>query len=211
MFIIDHLAQHSVSDADGRNELNTLSVLGSGIHSIVQTVESYEQAIRSHLGTAAKSSGFYGFGMPGLPPSAESLLPCLFHWYGITICNYARLVGFLSGISSGVYTRSATEDSSNYKLIKEHCDNYVSSIPELEPVKIWRNKVFAHFALTDPRANDNAALLDVSTMSPTSFLGGRFHVGGVTIACRGAAISMPAWSITETYEQLSSRFWRAPD
>lgn len=204
---IDHISNAEVSISDGNNELFTMSALAAGLKSIDFTVRQVEEPIRIKLGDDLDSSMFFGFGMPGVSRSFEELLPCLFHWYGVSVCNYARLVGFLTGISCGAYTRNSVENPDEYKKIKVFCDNYVASIPELTAVSHWRNKVFAHFALTDPRSKDNGAMLDVSTMSPTMFSNGRFQLGGMQVMCRGGTVEMPAWSITETHEKLSSRFW----
>jgi hypothetical protein len=201
MPIVDHVAGIEGTEAECLNELITLECLTTGLAALAMQVSSYEKPFRG------RKIFCVGFGLPDMPPGAEDLLPCLFHWFGTSLCNYARLVGFISGIHSGAFSRSATEDPANFDLIKKHCTSYVKSIPELEPVQIWRNKVFAHFALTDPRKSDNAALLDVSTMSPIVLIDGRFSVGGVVIATRGAEVEMPTWSMTSVFEALEARYW----
>lgn len=208
--VVDHVAGHAAAETDALNELVTLRRLAFGLHTLANTVKSLERQAHERVRPEDGPSFFFGSGMPGLSQANEALLPCLFHWYGVTICNYARLVGFLSGLSSSAYKRDATEDESNYGLIKSHCTAYCASIREIEPILLWRNKVFAHFAITAPRVGeDNAALLDVSTMSPIAFFNARFRVGGVVIQCRGAEVELPNWSITESFEQLAPRFWPA--
>jgi hypothetical protein len=200
MTLIDHVAQLAADPDDAVNELTTLSTLRAGLFTLANQVAGYEQPIRG------RKIFFVGFDF-GLPNGADDFLPCLFHWFGTSLCNYARLVGFLGGVHSGVYPRHATEDPGQFKLIESHCTNYVESVPELEPVLLWRNKVFAHFAITAPRKQDNAALLDVSVMSPICVMDGRFSVGGLTMAIRGAEVSMPQWSMTRVFESLEARYW----
>ena len=206
MPIIDYVAGYEISELDGINELATLNCLATGLEKLVQEVRVLEQPIQIYERNNRKKNFFFGSGF-NLPIGAEQLLPCYFHWFGTSVCNYARLTGFLSGIATGVFSRNASLDTANYGLIKKHCDSYVDSISELEPIKVWRNKVFAHFAMTDPRPKDNAALLDASVMSPIGYFDGRFRVGGMVIGSSGADVEMPPWSVTESFELLASRFW----
>lgn len=201
MHTIDHIARVVCTEEDCLNELTTLACLRTGLSALANQIALLEKPYKG------KRTFFMGFGLPGLPPGAEELLPCYFHWFGTSLCNYARLVGFVSGVHSGVYSRDATEDSNNFEKIKSHCNAYVTSVQELAPVLLWRNKVFAHFALTDPRKSDNAALLDASTMSPITLIDGRFSVGGVTICARGGEVEMPTWSVTSVFESLEDRYW----
>ena len=210
MRTVDHVNAFQVSEEDANNELVTLECLSVGLAELVKQVKLLEAPMQSYEST----NGWGGFSVTGfdfeeygVPANEQLLLPCYFHWFGTSVCNYARLVGFVAGVGSGVFPRNATEDPRNFELIKKHCDSYVDSITDLEPIKIWRNKVFAHFAITDPRSKDNAALLDVSTMSPMSYSNGRFRVGGAVIMVRGAEIEMPPWSVTESFERLAPRYW----
>lgn len=212
MVIIDHIQPVNVVTADAINELITLESLSTGLTALANQVALLEKPFQDYEARYRKRIFFTGFGMSTpdgtrLTTEQERLLPCFFHWYGNTICNYARLVGFLSGVANGVFERSTTVDSKNYTTIKRHCGAYVDSIPEMEAIKHWRNKVFAHFALTDPYRDDIATMLDVSVMSPITYLEGRFRVGGMVHSTRGGEIEMPDWSITESHEKLSARFW----
>ena len=48
-----------------------------------------------------------GFGL--FDDETENLLTCMFHWFGTSIYNYARLVGFIGGLNS-TYTDAALDD-----------------------------------------------------------------------------------------------------
>lgn len=205
MLVIDHLAQLDVDEATGVNELTTLGSLATGLSTLAQQVLLLEEPLVRDEQERRKKIFFFGFGL--LTPEQEQLLPCLFHWFGTSICNYARLVGFLSGLASGVYTREQVSDPKFHAVVRKHCADYVNSVPELEPIKIWRNKVFAHFAIADPRKDDNAALLDASVMSPISYFNSRLRVGGIINTNNGAEAELPHWSVTEAYEALTPRYW----
>lgn len=209
MRIVDHVVRVQVSENEVNNELVTLDCLAEGLAQLANAVKLIEAPIQryeSSIGVPLSGSGF-DCESYGLPANVSLLLPCYFHWFALSVCNYARLVAFVNGVGSGEFARNATEDPRNFNLIKRHCDSYVDSIAELEPIKIWRNKVFAHFAITDPRSGDNAALLDVSTMLPMDYSNGRFRVGGMVIMARGAEVEMPPWSVTESFELLAPRYW----
>lgn len=212
MFRIDYVQALDVDEQDAVNEIGTLTCLASGLAVLAHQVAVLEAPIQAYEQAHRKRVRFTGFDveLPDgtiLPSGSEQLLPCYFHWFGTSVCNLARLVGFLSGVASGAYERKATEDREQWQVIARHCGTYVDSIPELTTIKLWRNKVFAHFAITDPRKNDNPGLLDVSAMSPVTYIDGRFRVGGMFHHIRGADVDMPQWSVTEAFEQLAPRFW----
>jgi hypothetical protein len=150
----------------------------------------------------------------GLREDAVHLLPCFFHWYGVSLMNYARLVGFLSGLSCGAFTRHDLEDDNTFQAVIEHCNSYVASVPELSAIKVWRDKVAGHFAITAPRKkHDNPALLDFSVMYPVGYDNGRFRVGVMSFLRTDSAGNahtgkLPPWSLTETHEALQGRYWK---
>lgn len=198
-----------VDESIGLNELTTLHCLGVGLSALAQQVRLVEAPLIQQENERRKKIFFYGFGL--LSPAEEFIVPCYFHWFGASVCNYARLVGYLSGLANGSYTREQSYDPGYHSIVRQHCSDYVDSIPELRPIKVWRNKVFAHFAITDPRSNDSAALLDASIMSPITYMDSRLRVGGTISGSYGAEVEMPKWSVTESYEALASRFWAAND
>jgi hypothetical protein len=205
--IVDHILRYEVGEREANNELVTLHQLAVGLAALANTVAQLEAPLQQ----GPNRQAFFDLTPLGIDQQTADLLPSLFHWYGTTVCNYARLVGFLSGIAIGKYERNVGEDPDNYDMIKKQCDDYIARVPELAEVLVWRNKVFAHFAITAPRNGkkdqDNAALLDVSTMSPIAFSNRRFHAGGLMNFTRGAEAQMPTWSLTRNYELLSKRYW----
>jgi hypothetical protein len=212
--IIDHIQAIHLPDGQGRNELTTLACLRAGLELLANRIAHLEKPFQEE--ERVTNSQIMSVGNdPSLPPGAVALLPCFFHWFGVSVCNYVRLVGFLRGLAQGAYDRTALEDPAKFKLIVEQCDDYVTSVSEIAPVKLWRDKIAAHFAITAPRkASDNVALLDFSVMYPVGYDSGRFRVNVLSLSRSDASgstheASMPPWSVTEVFEHLSRRYWPA--
>ena len=78
------------------NELHSLNYLAVGLKFLYDQVQKLEAEIASRISKGKKS---FHFGnspvMKGIP---QDLVACSFHWYAVTACNYAKLVGWLSGI-----------------------------------------------------------------------------------------------------------------
>ncbi|SOD21033.1 hypothetical protein [Nitrosomonas ureae] len=200
MIALDHIYAISVDPIEANNELTILKFLRTGLASLAHETAQLEAPFREDR------VFFYGFRLP-LPPDKIELIPCYFHWFGTSLFNYARLVGFFEGVVQGKYSRDSINDSSLFETISLHCKSYVETVPEFAPVLAWRNKVFAHFALTAPRKVDSAALLDFSVMSPIGLFDGRFCVGNMIVTMQGGEAQLPQWSLTETFEKLAPRYW----
>lgn len=212
--IIDHALGTSIDESSCENELSTLGTLREGLCQIAQDVKYREHAIHSKQRESRKSSSFWGF-----PPDQDERelqwVTCLFHWYGVSVCNFARLVGLLKNLSENTITRKTLEirEKKVCNGVKDSCDQYTKNIPELAEVLKWRHKVFAHFAITAPHKDDNIATLDVSVMSPVGFDGGRFAIGGPLslkkINAKGerTTSNLPPWSLTQVHENLAKRYW----
>lgn len=205
MAVLDHIARIEIDDAVGHNEQTTLATLATGLSVLARTVGDLEQPLIRAEQERGTRVFFQGFGL--LDPAQEQLLSCIFHWFGMSVCNYARLVGYLSGLSAGVYTREQASDPAFHGVVRRHCTNYVDSIPELQNIKIWRNKVYAHFAITDPRPDDNPAMLDLTVMSPVTYVHSRLRAGGMILTINNHDAELPHWSVTEAFECLAPRFW----
>lgn len=133
-----------------------------------------------------------------------------FSWFATSLTAYLQLVPLadrLRGNPSLLHT--LTRDR---KTVKALGQDFVDKLcPE---IRDWRNQVGAHAALADPRRDDNLALLLASVSYTVSAKSGRFFVGigGHAIIASGSSepIAMhtwKAWSITETFDRLSPRFW----
>ena len=209
--IIDHLVPTQVSEDIGFNELVTLDSIKIGLNLIAITVWQNEEPLRREDEAANRRSIHFGH-RPGTDRRQTLLLPCYFHWFGVSLCNYVRLVGFLTALKNGTVTRQHLESNAGRKRIAGASTAYVREVTEIREVLIWRNKVAAHFAITDPREDDNLVTLDMSVMYPVSYSERRYRVGDVAIARNsdGSApieSQIPTWSITEVYERVAPRYW----
>jgi hypothetical protein len=82
----------------------------------------------------------------------------------------------------------------------------------LPEVYLWRHKVAAHFAIIDPRNDDNAADLAMSVIFPVSYDDDAFYTGSLklTINTRGKQSTSRQdmrWSVTHTHKKLIPRYW----
>lgn len=211
--IIDHVLGMHLDESCCKNELSTLRTLEAGLCHIAQEVRQRELTVYSQPIKSGPPASFWG-----VPPDRDERelqwVTCLFHWYGVSVCNLARLAGLIKGFSEQRIFRQTieSEDKKDRRDAKENCDNYTKSISELVEVFKWRHKVFAHFAITNPRKDDNIATLDVSVMSPPGFDDGRFKVGLFSLTKTDSTKStvqstLPCWSLTQVHEDLVKRYW----
>ena len=85
----------------------------------------------------------------------------------------------------------------------------------LPEVRLWRNKIGAHFTRSSPTTKDNEADQQLSVMNPIEYHSGSFHAGSAVFAIFSSsgvnAISNSKqsmmWSLTETHEKLTARYW----
>lgn len=134
-----------------------------------------------------------------------NLVPCAFNWFSTTLVNYLRLVALVELMNQKSWKSTDIVEPANAQAIKNHCRSYVSTVvPE---VYLWRNKVAAHFAATDPFRDDNLGTLEHSIMNPVSFNYPYYYVGIMKKVVGTAESELPNWALTETYERLAPRFW----
>lgn len=197
------------------NELVTLRNLEVGLHELAVSVWRQEEPLRRE-DEAENVKRFFLGNAPEMNPHMTALLPCFFHWYGVTLCNYVRLVGFVGAVESGRISEELLQnrDKASRAEIRSACDEYVGSVTEVQDVVKWRNKVAAHFARTDPRKDDNPMTLEASIVYPVSYDAGRFRVGSWVLGQvrpddTEHESEIPMWSLTETHEQLARRYWPA--
>ena len=207
--LLDGIEPLEVSHAPYANEIRNLRTMSLGLRRLAETIKPTEMRFQQQTGGNLLVS-MYG----GTTPEEDDrldLIACTFHWFGVTVCNYARLVGFIRGLDKGEFTRADLTDKSRFETIKQPIASYVGRVPELANVKVWRDKVSAHPAITDPRKDDNIATLDMSVIFPVSFENGLYVVGGMTLMKSNSTgshqSSLPQWSLTQVFESLIPRYW----
>lgn len=191
------------------NEQRTLQMLSTGLVGIASNIKQRELAWQKQFSAKVKFQS-YGLDIDGTKGNLDQIA-CFFHWFGVSLCNYARLVGFVRGLSVNDFSRADLSDPAKFKTVKESVDEYVNAVPELSDVVVWRNKVGAHFAITAPHKSDNLSTLDMSIMFPVTFTNGQYRVGELTLTRKNSSgthtSAIPCWSVTEVFENLLPRYW----
>ncbi|MBX7105461.1 MAG: hypothetical protein K1X57_15355 [Gemmataceae bacterium] len=205
---LDQVEELIVDSQSYFNEVRTLGMLQTGLKSLAGQIRGREMRY------ADVTKAMTCFQMGGTSPEEVAeldFIACIFHWFGVSICNYARLIGFIRGLELKEFGRDDLKDKTTFERIKTSVKRYVESIPELAPVLVWRNKVGGHFAITDPRKDDNIATLNMSVMFPVTLESGLYFVGGISLTQENSAgahsSAIPRWSVSEVFEELLPRYW----
>jgi len=179
------------------NELMSLQYLSVGLSFLYKQVKKLETIVTKRIDPTIR---VFSYGndprMAGIP---RDLVACSFHWYSVSVCNYALMVGWL---------RYNIEPTSSLPW------DYVDSI--IPAVRAWRDKVAAHFSKADIRyRGDNIAEKEISVFYPIGFYDDAFYAAPMklTMTKKGKRITSDAlqkWSLTKTHEQLLPRYWPAP-
>ncbi len=133
----------------------------------------------------------------------------LMHWYSINLMNFANCCGLVKFLNEkGIQPEKLSEDNGVRKDLKKYQKDYIDSIPELTPIKYFRNKASAHLAFTDP-FNDNAATLVESISLIPSFINGKLTIGTLK---RGKGDVMSGfgdheWSLVDNFDSLINRYF----
>ncbi|MBF8267822.1 MAG: hypothetical protein HW388_1330 [Dehalococcoidia bacterium] len=189
--ILDHIEGLELIDNKADEHFDScmaLARLGEGLWWIYREVAQLEvqaqiEATRDNVGVALVGGV--------LANKPMGMLSCAFQWYAVSACNYAQLVGWLANRN----TNSAKE--------------YVQKV--MPRLLNYRNKVAAHFAITDPR-RDNEADLAASVMTHVVYIQGRLCAAALTpvVKNNGSEITVSrdfSWSLTLAHERLTPRYW----
>lgn len=204
MIVIDKILEIQVDPNRYNNECNALIHLRSGLLALYNSVKPLELSINEkHSGLS-----FFGHNPELIPDESYFMLPSIYHWFALSIVNYSRLVGYIVARDQGHVTDADLQLKPERVKIKKACNAYIESLSDIKEVLKWRNKVAAHYALTDPRPDDNISTLEASIIYPVSFDDGRFRTG-MWIYSKGEGLDseIPSWSLTEIFELLSKRYW----
>lgn len=202
--IIDYLVPTEIPADIGIFELSTLMSLEMGLNHIALTVWQKEARLRSKDEIARRTADL------GTDPREARLLEFQFHWFGVSLCNYVGLVGFLASLNTGIVGREDLQNTRGRKRIVSACQAYMDRVPEIRDVLRWRNASADYFAIPNFRDEDRVVALDMAPLHPIALVGGRYHVRpwdqgkGAPGARR---YGFPQWSITELYQRLARRYW----
>jgi len=189
--ILDHIEGLKLTDDEVDQHFNArmaLARLGEGLFSLYRQIGALEVRTRAEATRKNVTLVITGGILEDKP---IGLLSCAFQWYAVSACNYAQLIGWLA-------TRNADSAREYMKRVRPRLANY-------------RNKVAAHFALTDPR-RDNEADLAASVMTHIVYTHGRLCAAALTpiVKSDGQEITVSrnlSWSLTLAHERLVPRYW----
>lgn len=208
---VDFLEQINIDKSLYKQQVEMLGHLRAGLENLYTKCKAVENKIQHenecYVQAQTFSLLFYS--------SSEfyDALPCYFHWFSVTAINYARLIGYFYGIHKGdIDATKSNLSKQEQKKIKGICSNYVKSITELKPVEVYRNKVAAHFAVTDPYSDDNFVTMNFSAINLAGLCDSRLVSKAEMTLIQDkngqlVADDIPIWSLTKVFEDLSSRFW----
>lgn len=192
--LIDYIDKLQLSEEEAEkrfNELNALRYLASGLGFLYNQILKIETQVAERT---PKNKRVFHFGnSPDLEGIPQNLVACAFHWYAVTVCNYVKLIGWLANHGDSDKARE-----------------YMERV--LPQVYLWRHKVAAHFAIIDPRKEDNDADLAMSVMFPISFDDDAFYTGSLTLTINTGGRQSTSrqdirWSLTHTHHDLIPRYW----
>ncbi len=211
MITFDHIENLTFPADQFHNEFQTFRSLGSGVLYVARQVWEIEQQEKLRKGAVIMT-----FAGTDLPQHFADLMPNLFAWFCINTCNLARTVGFVRAVGLGIVTRQELGGCDGQEKLRKAIKEYLDGIPEIAPLKAWRNKIAAHPAFTAPESKgsnrDTFSFLELSSLYPVNWAIDRFTVGGTFIRRQlGGGVTeeatLPQWSVTEAAESLQRRYW----
>jgi len=194
--IIDHVNNYDVPDSHLRahaNEVNCLRALSDGLWFLYRNVKKVECHMLSQLHPNVRV--FSAGNDPLTAHMPKSLIACSFHWYAVSACNVVGLLAWLMH----TYDPSLPAPRAYMREV-------------LPAVKVWRDKVAAHFARWDVTSRDSEAEQKASVLPSVVWSDDAFYVGAWTLRVKhgknvSTSKSIKRWSLTKVHEQLSDRFW----
>lgn len=114
--LLDGIEELKVNRSEYVNEIGSLRTLFNGLRKLNKSVKRSEVAFEKAGGDRVK---VWVFG--GAMESQHSLdvKACMFHWFGLSLCNYARLVGFVRGLHLGELVRADLTDKKGVEKVKK--------------------------------------------------------------------------------------------
>jgi hypothetical protein len=186
------------TESSALQNAHALSYLPVGLHRLAETVRRHENQVPNLFGGDVPDMMAFGF------PNSQ-ILSCFFAWFAVSLVNYLRLVALIKLLEDKEWRPEDLRNKANHASIKSHCTAYVRRV--IPSIYRWRNKVAAHFAITDPFHDDSLGTLEVSLFEPITYNRPYFKVG--TFSWRGGtdASERDPWALTETFETLAPRLW----
>lgn len=195
--VLDHLDHIQVPGKvfeQSVNEYWALLYLWEGLEFLYRQVKACDERVKQKVNPDGQNEILITGNHPHLQGIPNSLLTCAFHWYAISACQYVRTVG----------TIAYRQDNKRQQAL----DYLKKVIPE---VRVYRDKVAAHFSWNSKHPEDNDAERLLSAMPQLGFRNDSFFVGSLTVALsKGGKKSnsgkIKPWSLCKVHEQLRERY-----
>jgi hypothetical protein len=196
--ILDHLDGITVPGNvfdQPTNEYWALVCLHQGMEFLHSQALKIEHVAKQRMNPSGNLRVFHMGTLPDIPEVPRALLTCAFHWYAISACQYVRTVGAIA------FRQDCTRPDPGAYVEKV--------IPE---VKVFRDKVAAHFAGMTKNKHDNEAERLASLLPPLTFEDDSWYVGGMTVGLSGGgkvstSEAIKPWSLCRVHEELRKRYW----
>ncbi len=190
---IDNVTVQGKPFAEPGNEYYALICIRSGLGQLYRWARKCDEVCLSQLDP--KKNYFFMGNVPEVSGIPHTLLTCAFQWYAISACQYVKTIG----------TIAYRQDNTGTKPLV-----YLNSI--IPEVKVYRDKVAAHFAWLTKNSHDNEAERLASIIPQVIFSKDSFHVGAMNISMgrRGKMTTskeIKPWSIVKIHRRLQERYW----
>lgn len=179
--------------------------LKEGLLALGFGLRQYEIELKLQNKDTLHSGGWTYIG--GMPIPHSGQIVCQFHWYANTLVNYLRLIGFIDITAKKNITLNDYKNEKNNQIrreVKQYCTDYVKTVAP--DIYVWRNKVSAHFSMTDPQ-DDSLSTIVNSVILGLNWNGKSLVMAPTGVVFDGQHPNIPGWSLTEHFESLMERLW----
>jgi hypothetical protein len=198
VIILDHLEGISIDPANA--PFANYGALRSSCEGLTMLAHTVRDAERNLIASDPHAESVVLHAFPRVP----SIISCAFDWFSVTLVNYLKLVALIHLMNIRGWKSSSLNDRKKQDEIRKHCSSYAKRVaPE---VSVWRDKVAAHFAATDPRS-DNLGTVMQSVMSEVEFKYPYYYVGLLKFTSRTEKSALQTWALTKVYDDLRPRLW----
>ncbi|WP_370556620.1 hypothetical protein NMD86_08250 [Edwardsiella tarda] len=129
-----------------------------------------------------------------------------FDVFSVYLMNLCSLLGIQKFLNSGnSYEDIKRRPDAVKKYVFGERDDWLP-----KSVKVWRNKVAAHYAAADPQRSDNLITLMDSLSIMPSYSYPRYIVSSMVISIGGEMSQIKEWSVTRVYDELVEKLSLPP-
>jgi uncharacterized membrane protein YjdF len=99
--LLDRVEKIYIDRKSHFTECRSLKMMRQGLLSLANSIRMREM----RYAEVAKKMNFYQFGATSPEEEVDlNFVACVFHWFGVSLCNYARLAGYIRGLEKNLFT-----------------------------------------------------------------------------------------------------------